>query len=237
MRNNELFFNLYNTLDKLLRRHYNVDDVNQSVIVKRINELKNSTSAFKRARAEKLDIIRNLRNSLAHIEKFNNEENFIIKSTLIKALKDEIRDVLHPLTAKDIYKNIDEVMCANLNDNVKDVINKMIDKGYSHIPVVLNDKLVGVFSENTIFTALSESDHIDITSNSLIKDYLPFINIENHSSQYFLFVKESMLVDDLYLLFNKKKNNKKLVMAFVSKNGSIKDNILGIITSYELLKH
>ena len=237
MTNNELFFNLYNAFDNLLRKHYKIEDYNQSVIVKRINELKNSSSAWKRKRAERLDVIRNLRNSLAHVEKFDNEDNFVIKANLIKALKDEIEDIKKPLLAIDICRPIHEVVYAKLNDNLLPLIKKMVDEGYSHIPILNNGILLGVFSENSIFSCIYKLGSLSLNENSKVNEYYPFINIENHSSRYFLFVKEDAEIEQLYDLFNKKKNGKKLAMIFVTENGKEDEEIIGIITSYDLIKY
>ena len=237
MTNNELFFNLYNAFDNVLRKHYNIEDSNQSVIVKRINELKNSSSALKRKRGERLDIIRNLRNSLAHIEKFNNDDNFIIKANLIKALKNEIEDIKKPLLAIDICRPIDKVIYANINDLLIPLIEKMVNEGYSHIPILSNGILVGVFSENSVFNSLYKTGNNSLNNSTKVSEYLPFIDIDKHSSRYFLFVSKNIKVDNLYELFNNKKQNKKLAMIFITENGKVDENVLGIITSYDLIKY
>ena len=236
MTNNELFFNLYNVLDNVLRNHYKISDVNQSVITKRINELKNSSSALKRKRGEKLDIIRNLRNSLAHIEKYNNEDNFVIKASLIKFLKNEIEDIKKPLLAIDICRPINEVIYASINDCLIPLIDKMINEGYSHIPILSNGVLVGVFSENSIFNSLYLTGSNLLNESTKVSEYLPFIDIDKHSSRYFLFVSKDIKVDNLYELFNISKQKKKLAMIFVSEHGKQDENVLGIITSYDLIK-
>lgn len=236
MTNNEIFFNLYNTLDDLLRERYNIHDFSISVIYKRINELKSSIVLKDKIRGEKLDIIRNLRNSLAHLEKYNNEENFTISTSLIKVLKDEIEDIKNPLTAKDICKKIDLALTASLNDVVKDKADIMLKKGFTHVPILVNGVLFGVFSQNTIFTCFAKQEGINIDSKTTIKDYIEFLPIDKHENERFMFVSEDTKVDELIPLFSEKINGKRLVMIFVSKNGKENEKIIGIITSYDLLQ-
>lgn len=233
--NNEKFFNLYNKLDDLLRERYNINDFGVSVIFKRINELKSSIIPQDKIRGEQLDIIRNLRNSLAHIEKYNNEENFTISSSLIKTLQMEIEDIKNPLTAKDICKKIDFVLTASFEDKVMNIASLMLKNGFTHVPILENGRLFGVFSQNTIFSCFVKQDGIIINDKTTIQEYKEFLPIENHETESFLFVSQDKKVDDLIHLFTQKINNKRLVMIFVSKNGLANEKILGIITSYDIL--
>ena len=64
--NNQEFLDLYNELDSLLRDIYDIDDNSQSAIMKKINELKQSSRSDKQSRAMMLDSARNIRNFLVH---------------------------------------------------------------------------------------------------------------------------------------------------------------------------
>ena len=236
MTNNEQFFNLYNTLDDLLREHYNIFDFGVSVIFKRINELKASLIESDREKGELLDIIRNLRNSLVHLEKYNNKDNFIISSHLIKVLQDEIETIKNPLTAKDICKNIDLALTATLDNKVKDIADIMLSKGFTHVPILVNGVLYGVFSQNTIFTCFAKQEGIHINANTTIKEYIDFLPIDKHETERFMFVSKDTKVDDLAPLFSQKINGKRLVMIFVSDTGKTNEKVIGIITSYDLLQ-
>lgn len=233
--NNEKFFNLYNILDDLLRKRYNINDFGVSVIFKRINELKSSIIPQDKIRGEQLDIIRNLRNSLAHIEKYNNEENFTISSSLIKTLQKEIEDIKNPLIANDICKKIDFVLTATFEDKIMNIASLMLKNGFTHVPILENGRLFGVFSQNTIFSCFVKQDGIIINEKTTIKEYKDFLPIESHETESFLFVSQDKKVDDLINLFTQKINGKRLVMIFVSKNGLASEKILGIITSYDIL--
>ena len=236
MTNNELFFNLYNELDDCLRDYYDISNLSTSAIVKRINELNNSPSINDNKRGEQLDIIRNLRNSLAHVERVvASDENFLINQNIIDFLRHEIEIVDHPVTAFKICVPISKVLCAGLDCNVSEVANSMIKNGYTHIPILKDGCLYGVFSENTIFSYFVEKHNIKITNKSIILEYDEYLNIHCHATEYFIFVAKDMKISEIYPLFAKKNNCKRLSMIFVTEHGKENEKVLGIITSYDLL--
>ena len=235
MNNNDVFLNLYNTLDDVLKEKYNVKDQTRSYITTRINELKKSPLLKDQQRGEKLDIIRNLRNSLVHIEKFDNEDNFTINYSLIEVLKEEITAINKPKLAVNICTPINEVLSASLNDKLFNVTNLMNKYGYTHIPILKDGYLYGVFSQNTIFTYFSKHQNIIADENDTINKFIDLLPINKHLTEHFDFVSKHTKVEELFPLFNKKEKNVRLVMLFVTENGNEKERILGIITSYDLL--
>ncbi len=236
MTNNELFFNLYNELDDLLRKHYNLENYSTSVILKRIKELNDSPILKHKERAEKLDIIRNLRNSLAHVEKFDNKDNFIISKSLIQALRFEIDDIRKPLIASKVCKSINQVLTAILDDRIIDITNKMLLNGYTHIPVLVNGYLYGVFSENTIFTRFAKQKDLNVSVTTTLKEYSDYIQISHHSTECFDFIPKNTKITEIIPMFSKKINGKRLVMLFVTENGKETEKVIGIITSHDLYK-
>ncbi len=236
MTNNELFFNLYNVLDDELRNYYNLDNFNTSAILKRIKELNDSPVLKHKERAEKLDIIRNLRNSLAHVEKFDNKDNFTISKSLIQTLRYEIDDIRKPLVASNVCKSINQVLTALLDDKIIDITNKMLENGYTHIPVLVNGYLYGVFSENTIFTRFAKQKDLNVSKETTIKEYSEFIQISNHATESFQFVSKRMKAIDILPMFSNKINGKRLVMLFVTEHGKESEKVIGIITSHDLYK-
>ena len=235
LKNNELFLGLYNKLDGLLRDYYGVADYGVSVIVRRINELRDSPLNKKKERAEKLEIIRNLRISLVHVEMYDNTENFCITRKIIDALEREIDDVIRPMKAFDVCKRMCNLVTASLETNIHELTYKMIEGGFTHIPVLQRGVLVGVFSENTFFTRFHRRKKLGITDNATIKDYSEYIKLNIHQTQYFDFVSKCEKVDKLIPMFSKKRNGKKLAMLFVTATGNSNEPIMGIITMYDII--
>ena len=237
MNNNALFFNLYNVLDDSLRKYYNITNYNTSAISKRINELKNSPLVSYQQRAKNLDIIRNLRNSLAHIEKFTNEDNFTVSIKIINYLKEEIDYLINPITAIDICKKTHELIIGDLNSNILKLCNKMIENGYTHIPILDNNIVIGVFSENTIFSNFSQDGELVISKDALMSKLNAQIQLNYHDTQCFKFVSKNTKIEQLVPLFTNKINNKKLAMLFVTNSGKEYEKLLCIITLHDLINY
>lgn len=235
LKNNELFLSLYNKLDDLLRNKYNLADYNRSAIVRRINELRNSPLTRNKERAEKLEIMRNLRNSLVHVEMYDNTENFHITRKIINDLEKEVDDVIRPMKAFDVCKRIENVVTATLETSVHELTYKMIEGGYTHIPIMHRGVLVGVFSENSLFTRYNRRKKLSITDDTKIQEFYEYTKLEFHATQYFEFVSKCDNVDKLVPMFSKKKNGKKLAMLFVTSMGRSDEPVIGIITMYDIL--
>lgn len=81
------------------------------------------------------------------------------------------------LQAKDfIHKGI--IYCLE-DDAVKDVIKKMKSHEISQLPVMKNDKVVGVVSETIIITHLIESDDKDLIVKDVMGDVPPIVSLNS----------------------------------------------------------
>ncbi len=229
--NNQEFLDLYNELDSLLRDIYDIDDNSQSAIMKKINELKQSSRFDKQSRAMMLDSARNIRNFLAHDSKKG--VTFIeVSNELIYFIKKEIELLKREKKASNIMIPFDKILYCENNDNIKDIITKMREKRYTNVPILNNKYVIGIFNENILTTNI-------VFNNSKYDD---LINSSNYSldddySSYFLFTSIDTRVTDLEYLFEEKRNNKRLEMLFVTQNGLNTEKILGIITVYDVIEN
>ena len=112
----------------------------------------------------------------------------------------------------------------------------MIKYGYSHIPVLNENKLIGVFSENTIFTIYNKNHNILNKENIILNDISYNLYINNHQTECFAFVDEKYNASNIIKRFQKRKeNNKRLTVFFVTKEGNTNSNLIGMITPYDAL--
>lgn len=228
---NQEFLNLYNELDSLLRDIYDIDDNSQSAIMKKINELKQSSRSDKQSRAMMLDSARNIRNFLVHNTKKG--VTFIeVSNELIYFIKKEIELLKREKKASNIMIPFDKILYCENNDNIKDIITNMREKRYTNVPILNNKYVIGIFNENIlttniVFNNFKYDDLINSNNYSLDGDY----------SSYFLFTAMDTRVTDLEYLFEEKRNNKRLEMLFVTQNGLNTEKLLGIITVYDVIEN
>ena len=115
---------------------------------------------------------------------------------------------------------------------------KMKENTYTHIPILENGIVKGVFSENTLFGVLLESELIyDINttdfSEPLIKKYC---NLTNHVSETFEFISKDIYLEDVKEIFLKSFQKKqRLAMLFITQHGKPNEKLLGIITPWDVL--
>lgn len=234
MSNNILFLNKYKELENLIKHRLPQNNRNSSPIYSYIRELYSSPYEKDHYRGEKLDSIRELRNQMAH----NNIDDIIsIQDDALIFLENEISLLSNPTTALDICTKLTNIHYATLNSKIVNVMSAMIKYGYSHIPV-LNElsQLIGVFSENTIFSIYMQHPNLlnkDILYLSDIEEYL-YLN--NHQTECFLFTSKNTLASKIISKFQKRKEkNKRISVIFVTENGEADEVLIGMITPYDAL--
>ena len=224
-----IFRELCNKFEDLVRIKYKVKDEEGAFYI-----LSNQKE-YKKFEKD-INLIRKIRNLLSHGEcKVEGNVAIEINENIIEKLKEIISLLENPPLVTSRY--ITEIFVVDLEEKLENLIKTMNEKKISHVPVLDKDKkLVGVFSENTIFSKLSEDEIIEIGKEYKVKDYEKYIKLENHSSEYFDFIKRNEELALAQNLFNKSiKKDKKLVMLFVTENGKKTEKILGIITPWDLL--
>nr|DAS48505.1 MAG TPA: CBS domain protein [Caudoviricetes sp.] len=224
-----IFRELCNKFEDLVRIKYKVKDEEGAFYIL-LNQ-----KEYKKFEKD-INLIRKIRNLLSHGEcKVEGKTAIEINENIIEKLKEIISLLENPPLIASRY--ITEMFVVDLEEKLENLIKTMNEKKISHVPVLDKDKkLVGVFSENTIFSKLSDDEIIEIGKEYKVKDYEKYIKLENHSSEYFDFIKRNEELASAQNLFNKSiKKDKKLVMLFVTENGKKTEKILGIITPWDLL--
>lgn len=224
-----VFRELCSRFENAVRVKYNLDGAEMAF---RYFSLQKENKKFK----EDMQVIRNIRNLISHVEcKIDGKSAIEINENIVEKFKKIISFIENPPLVTSRY--ITEMFVVDLEEKLEKLIKTMNEKKISHVLVLdKNKRLIGVFSENTIFSKLSDDEIIEIGKEYRVKDYEKYIKIENHSSEYFDFIKRNEKLSSAQTLFNKSiKKDKKLVMLFVTKNGKKSEKILGIITPWDLL--
>jgi len=142
----------------------------------------------------------------------------------------------NPTTALDISTKLTDIHYATLDSSIENVMKAMIKHGYSHIPVLNKEnQLIGVFSENTIFSIYKQDSNL-LNSILYLRDIESFLYLDNHQTKCFLLTSKDTLASQIIAKFQKRKeNNKRISVIFVTNNGDIKESLIGMITPYDAL--
>lgn len=238
MNSSSRFINIYNTIDQVMRDFLGEDSrISHIHLIDKLSKKDNLFRFYKNDLKEFAE----LRNAIVHNTHFSGKPYGEVIAEpheyVVEMYEELLTKITKPITAKDIYKRTDDisVYTASKDSIIIDIIESMYNKDYTCVPILENKKLIGVFSENVLlsYIALKRDYHFNKTR---ISDIIDLTDINKHQGEYFEFCKVNDTIFDIKELFNnKKKNHKRLEMIFVTGNGNRNEEILGVITAWDLL--
>lgn len=185
---------------------------------------------------DKISYCREVRNFLQHENMISNNFAITPSDEMINLITKIIEIVKNPKKAKDICKRIQNVYYKELNDNVFDSMMAMNHRKYSHIPILNNGVVIGVFSKSTVFNYLLDIKEFEISKKLTFRDIKNRIEINIDNSEKYVFISEDASIEHVKDVFeNSYKNAMRIAMAFVTKNGLQNEKLIGIITPYDLI--
>ena len=185
---------------------------------------------------EEVHVIRTLRNMYAHNNmQIDGEDILTISPLLLTTLKKLTYSISNPILVKDVM--ITNLFKANWNEKVVCLMQKMKEKGISHTPVLDEDnKLLGVFSQNTLFIRLSDEEASCINREDTLEQYAKYLPIHMHENESFDFIGCEDDIEKAKAKFKRtRKSKKRVVMLFVTKNGDMDERVLGILTPWDVI--
>ena len=227
MENTEIFRRKFLELEQLTIHE---EDKDEKLALK-IKELRNRHREPYYSQYDFIDFCRECRNRISH-DGYENDFIFYGED-MIKKLDEIIEEIKHPYKVYD--KATKNIFSAKLNDNVRETMQEMMKKNYTHIPIYNNNKLVGIFSERVLFNYLYENKIIEIDDNTLFSEIEDFISL-NNLKEIIKFADRNRLYDDVCLEFiNEFKKGSKLSCVLVTQNGKEDEKIIGILTAWDIL--
>lgn len=186
---------------------------------------------------KELDLIREVRNLIQHKDvEVKGKEAIYVDEVLMDALREIIRIVQHPETVGDVCTR--DLVTAELSTPVKKVMDRMLDSSFSHIPVLDEQgKLLGIFSENTIFTRVAKEGLGALTESDCVRDFEPYLDIRDHVRDSFAFIAEGVATEQAVEQFkHRDKQGRRLAMLVVTRHGDPSEKVLGVLTPYDVLE-
>ena len=212
---------------------YGDDSKNLESMYKEI-ENQRPYNAFKK----ELIIARKTRNIIVH-NKYDEYKGLIANNIeIINKLKKLIELIKYPPKAieTDMVIKYEKICKKSLNDNVIATMKEMKNNIFTHIPIVQNNKVIGVFSENTLFDIFLNGENIIIDESINFGDINEYLHIENHTLEEFVFKSENATIYDIEKDFeNYFSNSKRLGCIFITDNGKNTGNLKGMVTAWDVL--
>lgn len=227
------FLSIYNEIDHYMRGMLNLQDyMDHGMLLRQMSE---KNRLFERYYKD-LKLFAELRNLLVHNPYPDSANPLIIPHSYIVKRYEDIRNaVLRPKKAMDIAVRREFIYTTFLNANALDVMLIMNNKTYTHVPVMDGEKMIGVFSENTILAYLVENKDTIILKETKISEFKDFIGLNKHPSEYFEFVPRETLLVEIEALFQKGlKERKRIAVVYITQNGKQEEKFLGMITAWDI---
>lgn len=227
----EKFLQLYKELEFEGRRIYFPDAKPNESIIGRL-----FTVPQLKKYKEDLDYCRIVRNFLTHNPKVGGVYPIIPSVEMIKLLKNCLNIIVNPPKAVDFAIPINRIYTASLDSKLSEVIKVMNSFTYTHIPVIDGDRLVGIFSENTVYTYICFENSITINEDTKISQFEKYLPFDEHLNEYFLFLPKTAFLYEVQELFKYTSGRKKLLtVIYITENGKRNEPLIGMITPWDLL--
>ena len=225
------FLDLYKQLEQLLKVYYSNDSGRYDSVVARFENSRASGNM-----KDKITAIREIRNLLQHNPKINGSYVVEPSPKIMDALRETIHMIEHPKMAIDFGVKIDQIFKASLNSGLVKVITVMKERGFSHIPVIENNKLYGVLSAYTVFEFVTEQGMQILTESTKVKDMKSYLPISKHKNEYYLFLPKDATFTDADEAFEKRDSKgRRLVVIFITEHGYPDEPILAMLTPWSVV--
>ncbi len=227
-RNHE-FLNLYKMIEDTLEEKYNRQGRRySSVIMEFINSPEGEPWR------EKMDMCREIRNLMTHTADFGEEAVITPAQGVVDVLREIYEYIQSPPMALSYATPYAQLLKASPADPVLPLMRAMSRRGFSHVPVMRGDSMVGVFSVSSVFSSVLEGSG-RITNDMRVRDFDELLSIENHMAEQFAFISEQATLPEAQALFDRTEK-KRMAALFVTKDGTQSGKLMGMITPWDVLR-
>ncbi|HPE41337.1 MAG TPA: CBS domain-containing protein [Bacteroidales bacterium] len=223
--NSERFLTIYNYIDKYMRERANENDKSIS-FVHILNKLAKKTKMFSTLKNDLLEF-NDLRNAIVH----ERSDGHVIAEPhigTVNKIEELYKSIASPKTVSQISNS--SVETCNNDDVVEELLVKMAQKGFSQLPILEKNEIVGIFDTvaivswigNKIDGGIFELTEItvEMIMNSIHdEDKVKYKLVSKYTD---CFEAEKALIEDDVLL--------------ISENGKRGEKIIGFLNRWDLPK-
>ncbi len=230
--NTEKFLELYRQLEKAGRENYFPKLPEGSPVINRLTAI-----PVLREFKEDIEYCRVVRNFLVHTPRVRDISPVIPSDDMVSVLERCVQRIKSPVKALSYAVRRENMYTVGLTDRISEVSTYMNESGFTHAPVFDGDRLVGVFSDNAIYSYICDKKSINITETTLLNEIRDYLDINNHTNEYFAFAPAGANIYEISNLFSiDVRSMKKLAVVFFTSNGRHDGHILGMMTPYSILR-
>ena len=182
----------------------------------------------------RLMALRMARNALAHNPILNGSPLVTVNEEVIPFLDGVIGRIKRLPTAASILIPRVDVFSSSLEEEIRCVVDMMLEKTYSHVPILdAGGKVLGVFSESTML----EMRKTGIGNNeaATMRDISGFLPLNRHTAEVFRFVPKNDPIAHLRCLCaDALGKGERIGMFLVTETGTPDEPLLGVLTVWDI---
>ncbi len=225
------FLDLYKKLEQTLKINYYTDSGRYESVVARYE---NSRACGNMK--DKITAIREIRNLIQHNPKINGRYIIEPSADVMNALREVIHQIEHPKLAIDFGVKSTQIYKATLSSGLLRVFNVMKERGFSHVPIIENNKLYGVLSAYTVFEFVTEQGMQILTEETKVGAMKAYLPIARHRNEYYMFLPQDATFTDADEAFEKRDSKgRRLVVIFITEHGQEDEPILAMLTPWSVV--
>ena len=227
----EAFIQHYRMLEDLLEAKYSqAARHHSSVIMEYINDPES------RPYREQVDLCREIRNLIIHNADRYGQAAVEPSQGTLETLQAIVAYVEKPPLALSFATQPDRILKAGLHTKALPLMRKMQENGFSHVPILERQRVNGVFSNSTVFSYFLEYPDQCLNGETTVRMFQAYLPFENHCSEQFRFMDAGATYADVKLAFEQRKErNKRLAVIFITQTGSRDEELLGMVTPWDVL--
>jgi len=231
-----VFLKLFNELESYLRITYHNNDYSYTGFITRLYQIKKSKENRIVNNPNNFEIIKQaaqMRNIIAH-----NNDVLIPSDRFVEEFNEIVNKITKPLTVRQVMTKFQELKTATLESLIGEVVTSLKESGFSTIPIIENNELIGIFTEKSLFDYLSINQNKQILKSMKIKEIIEVIDLTNHPRKYYEFISVNTDIYQAYQLFSKDlKQRREMLLLLVTENGKAGEHLLGIVALRDLENH
>ena len=229
MSNADKYIDKYKELEEIVHSTYNIKDEDS------ISYYLRNNAKFKNFKDE-IKYCQDVRNLLSHKKKIGNSFPVEPSDNMLEFIENLIKKIKNRSKCKDIQVKKSDIFWKSLNGNVMESMEHMKNKMYTHVPILENDRVIGVFDENSIFNYLATDKIIEINEKLTFEDIRKYLSIKDRDMEDFIFFGANRYVEDLEKEFESSfKKGRRIGITFITTNGKPTEPLQGIITPWDIV--
>ena len=224
------FLDLYKQLEDLLEEKYRSARRRYSSVV--LEYIRDEESVPVR---DRLEVCREIRNLLTHSADLGGRPIVEPSLPVVESLREVLELLRRPPRAMDRAIAGPRMMTAPLDRKVLRLMEVMEKNGYSHIPVLQEGQLYGVFSAGTLFRYVLAHKGRSVTPETTLADLGPMLKLSNSPGHY-AFLPADATVQQVKAVFQGvQARNRRISVVFLTEHGKPGERLLGMLTPWDVL--